>query len=279
MSRQRAYCVNATITPWKVIPRPGVTISSYNFLINFYEESVIAKSLPEEIMQEIRDTGAKPNTIKTSWHGHMLFDTAMDDLVPMSYTPETIDCVLGTGAEESVLDYKQRWQFKQKEAKEQGKIARRIPLKADIEWKNFADADSNLLDDEVYVEFADTDSENRGLAVKDYRVLPLDEKSSVIEAREEGNHLSVFNIRNQSYRDASRWLKILDGSFRPSALCVRTGRELLIMNKERKSAKVDLQFVSKEDMEKLADKGIVYRLSAKSYLIRVKNDYILELAV
>jgi len=278
VSRQRAYCVNATITPWRVIPRQGVSINSYNFLVNFYEEDTLAKSLSAETMQAIRKAGAKTNTIKSSWSGHMLFDTGMNDMVPISYTPETIDCVLWADAEEGILDYRQRWSFKQQEAKKQGKIVKRIPLKADVEWKNYAEADSNLLEDEVYAELVEADSENRGLSVKDYRVLPLEAKSNLLEAKEKGNVLTLFDIRNQTFRDASRWLGILDGSFQPTALCVRTGRELLIMNGEGKVAKVDLQFVSRADMEKLADKGIVYRLNANSYLIRVKDDYILELA-
>lgn len=271
--RQRVYCVNASVSPWFVTPKGGHKINSYNYLVNYYELTAFQKT--PDLLREITETGAKVNVIQRSWKQHMLFPDIFEGL-QIEYDAENIDTVLDEESTESPYDYYCRWQFKQKEAKASGKLLKRIPLKSDVVWGNFKTKEDNVMPDGIMAEIMESDDTFRGLALKDMRVLGLGQRNKSKELEVGGNKCRLFKVADYEYEDLQRWVALLTCSFTPKRPCFYVGGVLVVLGDNDTQVKVILKEVSREKMDRLVDKGIVYRLDARSYLIRAGEDYVLE---
>ncbi len=61
------YCVNANINPWKVTPKEGFTIPSYNFMVNYYAPATLEKAFPQQLIDKIKNEKAKVTSISKKY--------------------------------------------------------------------------------------------------------------------------------------------------------------------------------------------------------------------
>lgn len=271
--RQRVFCVNASVTPWYVVPKGENAIYSYNYLVNYYESAAF-RNMPD-LLNEMERTCAKVNVIQRSWREHMLFADVFEGL-QIEYIDDSIDTVLDNDSAESPYDYYRRWQFKQKAAKEAGKLLKRIPLKSDVMWTNYRTLDDKVMSESLAAEEIDMDDTLRGLSLKDMRVLRVGQEQAKKEIDMDGNKCRRFNPEKCEYEDLLRWTELVRGTFVPKRPCFLVGGSLVIFGDDGHRVVLAVKEISREKMERLADKGIVYRLDARSYFIRAGEDYVLE---
>lgn len=269
----RYYCLNATITPWYVIPRPGYSFKSYNMLLNYYKREAL-QSLPKEFLERVQEEKAKPRTLCDTWHSHSFIEDKFEDLVA-EHDINTIDCLLMESENETVEQYYTRWSLWNKAAKaDPGKVLYRIPLKSDIGYANFATEDDKIGDSEKeYGEESDPRVGSYCLSKID--VLDLSDRRSGNRVLLETNKVYALDLDNVRYEELSGWAALLDGSYTPAGFCMKFGGMLMVtVGGEKKS--YNLFTITKKELEELAEWRIAYKLNANRYMFLASNYFVVE---
>jgi hypothetical protein len=87
------------------------------------------------------------------------------------------------------------------------------------------------------------------------------------------NTVESFSWDEQPFDDIIRWKQLILG-FKPYTTNMLVGSTLLCVSKNGASIKRNLYTLTKEDADKLVDKGVLYQLGARDYLVRTEGfDY------
>lgn len=265
------YCVNANITPWEVTPKGSVIIPSYNFRLNYSDEQTIAK-LPEDYQREVREAHAKVSVISRTYNSMTL--VPIEDLDYITYTEDNINSVLSMAATETPWEYNQRIQYGMSKRKS-GMYLKRVPLKSDVVYGNWWDAFyAGTAPTEV--EWAEDDTQI-GLGFRTYQVVSLGSKNNEYKITSSENVFEPWHIKDQSYEDIMKWTDLIRGVFKPTAATIVTGNQICFITAKGQVMR-NAKTVTLNDMIALVNKGIVYQLSARSFLLSTYggNYYYLE---
>lgn len=269
------YCVNANIDPWRVMPKDGFTIPSYNFMVNYYAPATIEKAFPPQLIEKIENERAKVTSISKRYTDYSLLQSGfIDDLI--EYTFDDIGTVLNYMNEETIGNYYKRWTLWNKHIRQENnnRTLIEIPLKSDIVFKNYATDEQRIVLQEVVEEIEDKRIGSYNLT----QVTPvvLTSKVTAIEQIQTGNMIKEFNFTEKSFENVIRWTDLITGNFRQNGLCIYLAGQLNVVTANNKTI-FDLKTMSKANAEKLADENIFYQLDATHFLIQAINgNYELE---
>lgn len=271
------YCLNADITPWKVIPKDDYTFKSYNFPVNYYSGKEIVKHLPEVLINKIRETGGKVNNIRDSW---AMNEVAQYDLRSLlsNYSPDTIDLTLDYENGETIDDYFNRWNWTRKKIIERkdGSTLIRIPLKSDVVFINYATVEDNIVEGNSEIKQVE---DKREASYWLTQVDPIDLTNKISwNLITQKNKINEFKIEDYKFKDIERWVELVKDTFVCKAICFCIGYYLIIESSKENKSTIDLRIVTKQQMDDLVEKRIAYRLSATKYLLKANGQYVVEVA-
>ena len=137
--------VNASITPWSVVPRKGYNIRTYNLLPSYYKTPDLIGKFGDEWYKEAeQNKGIVPTPLVNLLPSHELpeVETSMqvvldEELKMMNEYEDFVDTLL-PGQSEQVKHYVKRWSRACSLAKAQGKIVKHMPLKQDLVYNEFS---------------------------------------------------------------------------------------------------------------------------------------------
>lgn len=264
------YCINANITPWEVKPKAGFSIQSYNFCLN-YIKPVVLNNFSEAFRNKVTNEKAKVAVIADTYFDNSLLDGVVDDEL-FEYTLDTIDGVLSHMAEETVSCYYKRFTLHNNDAKAHGKYLQSMRLKSDESFGNYSDIwFADPVDEDVYQELVN--KSDASMFLSETTPMLISDKVSESVAIEGGNIIEQFNFNDQRFDDVARWSELVAGTFEPKAICIYSVGNLLIIT-QNKRLTLDLRTLSRENANKLVNKGIFYQLNATKYLVSTSNGYI-----
>lgn len=259
----RMYCLNANITPWRVIPRDGADLKSYNFQVNYMSQDVYNSSMPEYARTKCDEVGGKVTTIQKC---KSLIKGLDYDI---KYNESNVDYYLQNATFLENFDlYYERFRIVDKVAKANGKLLYRMRNKSDILFSMYADqtsADYQDPDKDEIVEYSD---EIANTWYESVDVISLSDRGAKTALVAGLNTIEKFDIDTEAFSDVIRWQGLLDNSFKlTNAVVTIMGTKVLIVT-SKGSVTRDLQNISLEDCEQLVEKGIFYRLSAREFLVK-----------
>lgn len=266
-NRFRMYCLNANITPWRVTPKKGVTLSSYPFAINFIHKDVL-EEFPEEFKARVQAENARVTCLYYKGEETILKEDFGN--MGIKYQLENIDEVLDPYVSEKVTDYFERFRLHKMDAENNGKYLERMRLKSDIIYKNYAkteSADYMSAEEDDYVDLGE-DKEAAKLWLTSIEVLPLGEAK--VKLGVTGNVIESFYLGEQDFSDLVRWKELMNKTYKSSAVVMIYGTTMVSVGENGRSM-VNLIDISKEECDKLVDNGIFYRLGAREYYIKTGN--------
>lgn len=275
------YCLNADIDPWYVKPKKGVRIPVYSFEVNWIRQNVY-DTLPEDFRSSVVEQKARVRQFESQYNDMALIDEGdVMDYVndTIVYDNDTIDQVLDIQVTETIRNYDQRFKLHKKAAATDGKFIYRMRLKSDSVYANYASRfNSNPMsgDEDEYEVINDKEKSNRWLRI----VTPTLLSESIGNDKEISslaNRVSRFDISSQKYIDVMRWDELVIGNFKSYTVNTIIGDKLCCVSAKGQITR-DLSTLTKEDADKLTEKGILYQLSAREYLIKtITYDYKLEI--
>lgn len=265
----RMYCLNANITPWRVIPRDGADLKSYNFQVNYISQGVYDNNLPEHVRIRCDEIGGRVTTIQ---YRESLIK-GMDHSV--KYNEDNTEYYMQNSTFLENFDlYYTRFRIVDTAAKESGKLLYRMRNKSDTLFSMYADPTSADYQDPERDEVVDYSDEIVNAWYEDVDVISLSDRNAKSALVAGLNTVEKFDIDTEAFSDVIRWQGLLDNSFKlTNAAVTIIGTKVLIVT-GKGSITRDLQSISLEDCEKLVEKGIFYRLSAREFLVKATiGDY------
>ena len=262
----RMCCLNANITPWRVMPKHGFNISSYNFGVNYLSEASFGR-INEELRENCLAENAKITVLKDIASQMLVPDTYMNGIV--EYTVDDMDMYLYNDKFlESMDQYFSRFSLTQKLLSETGQTVRRFISKSDIMFKNFIDKYSSDYLSET--EVMQLQGDNSKSWTRSITVVPLGTGGGKNLLGASHNVTSYFNINEEAYTDVIRWPELLRGAFEPATVLAVYGSKLLYIEGDKDVSK-DLDTITRDECDALAEAGVFYKLSAREYLIKATN--------
>lgn len=275
------YMVNANITPWRVSPKKGYTINEYNFAVNWLSQNALnsmADTLGEEWCTALATTD-KSCTALGRLNGSAFIPSADFDLsgmTPEDYDIDTIDAVLSDMTLETPALYYRRWMLYKKRASEEGKRLISIPLKSDILYGSL----SWFYGEEVKgeAEFSDDLDIHPTAWLESTERNPLKWIKETPTAAIAANTVRKrsFDIFSYDMENVVSWSKLLRGAFVPSAAITVSNTKLEILVGDKLES-LPFSSLNAQALEKLADKGILFKLGDSSYFAKAYNgSFVLE---
>ena len=264
----RLYCLNAAITPWRVVPKPGFKLNSYNFPINYLSNKSYER-IDAALRADCDSKHGKVAVLKGISNAVLIPDSGTN--IDVTYTLDDMEIYLqNTMFLETMDQYFSRFNLQNKEAIAKGIVLKRMRTKSDVVFENFADRYSSDYMSADVDEYVAATPDNQKLWTRSVDVLPLDgyARDNTITANK--NVVDHFDINTEAYADVIRWPELLHGEFHPKAILLVFGTKLLCATDKGQLTR-DLEDISREDCEKLVEKGIFYKLSAREYLISAGN--------
>lgn len=270
------YNLNARITPWQVIPNDGVTLKEYSFEINWIRNKVLS-TFPEAFRNDVNDKGSRIRNYSSYYIDTGFIDNSFYESTDQitKYTNDTIDHVLDSKVFESMARYQERFSMHNKAASANGKYLRRMRLKSDVVFANFASRfcpEELLVEDDEYSDIVDRRDCGRWLTNHEPGLVYG--KDKVVGNRLEGsNVLTRFNWQDEPFEDVIKWQALISGTYRPYTVNMLVGNTLYCCSTKGHVSR-DLSALTKDDLIKLVNKNIIYQLSSNDYLIRTNTgDY------
>lgn len=259
----RMYCLNANITPWRVTPRDGADLKSYNFQVNYMSQVAYDSSMPEYARTQCNEIGGKVTTIQK----RESLIKGMD--YGVKYNETNVDYYLQNATFLENFDlYYERFRIIDKAAKADGKLLYRMRNKSDTLFSVYADPASADYQDPERDEIVDYSDEIVNTWYESVDVISLSDRGGKAALVAGLNTIEKFDIDTEAFSDVIRWQGLLDNSFKlANAVVTIMGTKVLIVT-SKGSVTRDLQSISLEDCEKLVEKGIFYRLSAREFLVK-----------
>ena len=273
------YCVNAKITPLCVIPNDGVKIDSYSFFVNYNERSGF-EELPSKIVKKIESAHARVVSFfklneKPGCNGLIKPVTSKSDdkksSLRMEYTVETIDDVLYDEEDESVIDYFDRFYLHKKDIRKSNPTSylKRMRMRSDVYFRNYNEIMGyDYLKEDVVEKM--TNENDMFQHILNYEVRSIGSANEQNLLEESGNVVTKFDISEEQFDSVTSWSELLTGDFKQYGIAVVAGY-FVTFNTGSSSVQRDLRTIKLSEMEKLAEKHIVYQLGARQFLIFALN--------
>lgn len=274
------FLINADVDPWHIKPKKGYSIPTYNFMVNYNTEDVLRKAVGDNYCTAIAALKAKPVFAIGRIDPDQFLPGGLDRLYADDtvYDAETIDIFLDENIDESVRNYKDRWTLKRRDAIKNGLKIVQIPLKQDIvynqiaKYYGMADVDTTV----VYSEDQSMqDTKYLYTAQKDVLSYVSNKVQTAIAAATVTKR--KFDVNEFSFEDIYSWSDILHGSFIPTYTCYMHFGALSIIEPGGESSVLQFSKMNRDDLDKLADSGILLKLGENKYYVTAYNgDFILE---
>ena len=278
----RMYCINAEINPWMVKPKGNFKIPVYNFALNYILNDTL-QSLSPAFVERVKKEKAKVAEFCETFSTSGLLesgdncDEVLDILKGNSANVDT--CIENSVLIETLEDYYNRFAFHNKEASADGKYLKRMRLKTDVGFKNFAALfNPNPIEDDEYESLVEVKQKNLWLTQNTPELIGTENaNTNMIENK--GNRLSVFHYDLMDFTKTLNWNELRRGEFKQYGICFIVGTRFKCVT-QKGEVERDLSMISKEDADAFVDKGVFYRLGAREYLIKTATeDYVLEVRV
>jgi hypothetical protein len=269
------YCINASITPWMVTPRRGTKIPVYSFEVNWLPDSVI-QTFPEEFRNTLQQSGGRVRKFSDNSEQFALVENG--DIMSfvsnaMNYDVHNIDTVLDDNSIERMCDYNDRFRFHNREAMAHGKYLYRMRLRSDVVYANYASRYNPYPISEDEYRDMDTPKDGNKWLVNCEPGIIEGTGAKTLLLTTSTNTVESFSWDEQPFDDIIRWKQLILG-FKPYTTNMLVGSTLLCVSKNGASIKRNLYTLTKEDADKLVDKGVLYQLGARDYLVRTEGfDY------
>lgn len=265
----RMYCMNAAIDPWHVTPNQGVKINSYNFAINYLKQESYEKVIAPEIRRRCDEVHAKIDELMSRTSGMLIPDTMTNNIV--DYNDVDIEVYLQSGTFlENMEQYFKRFSKLNTKAKARDQLLYKMRSKSDIMFEAYADRDSADYMDSGSDEYVAQTPELSGKWFKTIDVINLGSQTRDFAIGEYQNSISKFDIDTEAFEDVLRWKQLLNGTFSTKAVLLLVGTKLLQVFQNVKKT-VDLKSITITECEALVDAGILFRLSAREFLVSASN--------
>ena len=133
------FPINASITPWQVIPKGDFTIPEYNLYVNYYTMEQLQSVLPAKIITRIKESGAKViDSLRDRFERMSLFPAMMPVFSPMECVIKAQEGFFLEFTEYEDLDaYMSRTINEIAKARDLGQAIKNTKLKSDIFYKVF----------------------------------------------------------------------------------------------------------------------------------------------
>lgn len=271
------YCLNADINPWYVVPKDGQKIPEYNFFVNYCQPEWFA-SFSDEFKSNLQRSGGKIATLHTNRFSNNVVEYSDLDKEEenVKHDDSTIDIVLSDSVGETFNLYRKRFTLHNNAAAKRGMYLKRMRLKSDVRYSNFADkCGAYPMDSDEYEEL--TPSVKNNLFITTFDVKALENAKTVTKIDTSKCQVRVFEMNDYSYEDAMRWYPIMSGRFEPKDIVYIFNGYLMIIKHTGEARRVPMASVDKEIGRELADEGILYQMSAvRFYIPAVNGDFVLE---
>lgn len=274
------YCVNATITPWKVIPHTGWEIKSKSFSTNFESGQKLIPILGEQAAnakianEEAGSIGLKDYGLRR----YMVTYDQKDPIVsyaldPNSFDEFSIDSVLSSEAStpETIELYERRWSLHN-----QDKIVVRMPLKSDNVWSCFAYYDNaEVVENIEYAEDYPDMTFDRTSYLTHTKFETMsginDKQQRSIEANFNKLDRVSFSTLNPDFTLTQN--NLLAGTFHPVVPYLITGRAFEIYGSG--VAPIPFQNLTINDLMSAVNSGNAIRISQNKFLFRAISGFLI----
>lgn len=274
-----AVCMNARITPWRVIPNNGVKIYSYPLNVNIIGLNNL-EAMPKLKARALENNAVCFNQPLISYLGrvNLLFEPpelpdyrlASDD-IDIDYVESYIKT---PGEVETLKTYLNRWRYYESKAPE-GKYLVSIPLQSDYIYKGFGNYYGYYPEQEVkYAD--DPDGLHQHYMKLHLDVFPL--TSTDINTFEIESRVVPFKLSEQDPLLVSGWDAFLNNRINYDYIVALTGYFLYVTNKKTGQIEnYDLNTIELSQLRSLADRGLIYQMNANDFIIIVgKKKYIVK---
>lgn len=267
------YCVNASISPWSIVPRDGFKIPEYNLFINYFSMDELKKSLPESVITRIETSESKVfKCLRETFTANELFPKMPS---VFSKADEVRLAREGFFLErreiEDIEAYIARTTFVIKEAKVANKSVKHTVLKSDTQYASFkpyAFPEEVSTSTTFYTDYSAQQS-NRYITVMTPRLLDsnwLTDSGSTNAYKIESSRVKLERVKFSDIDfDAKLWnIKLCNNDFNPIANVYISESRLYYKNNK---SKVVFE-LDEASMRELCEEGIAIQISNNTYIIK-----------
>lgn len=274
------FLVNANVTPWRVTPKKGFAIKSFNFMLN-YNAPAAFESFSDNFKNQLATCGGKCDVILSKLPGSSFIPdyTIIDEINnPDDYSLDNIDSITSEYGNESIHLYKRRWMLKSKAAKAEGMVLRTMQMKQDVLWSILAKYcnETTLTEDEIDVPSAELKSNNFLSTMEPDLITRIVNRNEtpMIDSRVARRY--IFVPTDFPTSEVCKWDALLSGNFVPSAnICMNSNSFMLVNG--TKTDIVPFSNLTKDSLEELAGAHACYQLDENKFLfICFNGNYVLE---
>ena len=276
--------VNADIDPWHVKPKKGYNIKSYALMPNYHDAASLDQANGEGFYLQAKNSGGicvYPLRDRY-WSEFIPYSTSEEislysDISKNAKSYNDMDEFLYPDQFEYIFAYMKRWALAKRHAQAMGKRLVSIPLKQDIVYREFAYSYCDELppDECVYTDDVTFDH-NMCNKVSDFTVISwkmFGNNLAIAQTRDVSIH--QFSMMELDLNNISRCEDILVGRAEPDIPMIVSGNYLVI--KDEQVMRVPVASLTRADVERFAEDGLVTQISDNKYFVRAINgDYVLE---
>lgn len=313
--RFQLFCLNATITPWEVIPHKGVKVPTYNWIINYLRSDGVGV-FTKEIAASLRASGAKnrdfseelsvgsygttgsylmPRYTSANAFSSVLNDpdSIFDNNKAVSITYQKYnkfkanafndvdvlnDEIVGSDRDEFPEVYTKRFLLNNKAVKADNKTLLAVPLASDIYFATDYDDLCQLpkVEGVQTIDGVDVDVASNYRTLTDVSYAATVDDDKFITSKT--TRAVPFKFAEQDFNNILAWSDLYQGTWIPKGECIIRGKNIIICSTVTgKAIQKNIETLTSELMDALVAKGIAYQLSGKSYLVKCMNgDYSIE---
>lgn len=271
------FLVNGNVTPWRVTPKQGYTIPTYNFLVN-YSPIEVFKAFGEEWRNELVVAKGKPTYAIGRLDNESFIPSGLDcSILDIDdYDEETIKMFLNKNVDETVHHYRKRWLLTRAAARTAGKKLNTVPLKQDILMGELAPYFHETVNSDcTYSDDANADDTQcmRTVACDMLQWIKVSDRVGI-----ESNAVKAvpFDVFNYEFSDVFSWSNILAGTFRPTAvLRVSSGAISIICGGLAETLR--MSDLTRDTLERFVSAGAITKVGDGLYFAKAFNgNFVLE---
>lgn len=271
------YCLNADINPWYVVPKDGQTIPEYNFYVNYCQPEWFV-NFSDAFKSDLQRSGGKVATIHTNRFSTNVVEYSDLDREEenVQHDDSTIDIVLSDSVGETLNLYRKRFTIHNNAAAKRGQYLKRMRLKSDVRYGNFADkCGTTLMDADEYEEL--TPGVKNNLFITTFEVKNVENERTVLKLDTNKCMVRVFDMDDYGYEDALRWYPVMSGKFEPKNIVYIFNGYLMVIDGNGNAKRISMASIDKNIGKELADEGIVYQMTAVKFFVpAVNGNFVLE---